>query len=69
MTVACVMKVYRHFTENAVQEQRIGGVKFRKHNTGVPVLSSKVCCGISDVSKGLLGVIQAIFCKAHLISN
>jgi len=60
MTVACVMKVYSHFKKNAVQEQRIGGVKFREHNTGAPILSSKMCCGISDVSKGPLGVIQVI---------
>jgi hypothetical protein len=31
MTVACVMKVYRHFTNKTVPAQRIGGVKFRKH--------------------------------------
>jgi hypothetical protein len=69
MTVACVMKVYRHFTKNSVPVQSLGGVKFRKYNSGAPTLSSKMCCGITDVSKGLRGVIQVIFCTAHLISN
>jgi hypothetical protein len=51
MTVACVMKVYRQFTKNAVPAHRIGGMNFRKHNIGAPILSSKMCCGIPDVSK------------------
>jgi len=38
---------------NALPAQRIVGVNFHKHNTGAPILSSKMCCGIPALSKVL----------------